>query len=107
MGKLRVITVPPEYLPNEDRADGFAVVLGDLILPGHYLGRYPDAESADTACNYFAAHYGLDSYPLTSRRGDRPTLRLIRGGANGRPVSLPNPPPLPKDEPDPFEDPES
>jgi len=107
MGKLRVITVPPEYLPNEDRADGFAVVLGDLILPGHYLGRYPDAESADSACNQFAAHYGLESYPLCTRKGDRPSLRLIRGGANARPVSLPDPPKKGEALSNPFEDSES
>lgn len=83
MGELRVITVEPNFLPPGDRADGYAVVLGDCILPGHYLGRYSDPEQADLACRYFADHYGLKAYPLEMWRG-RPDLRLIIGGRAGQ-----------------------
>ena len=80
MTTLRIIGVPPEHsLPPEP--DGlYQVILGDCILPGHVLGKYPSAELADDAVRYFADHYKLDSHPCKSNREVMPYLTLIQGG---------------------------
>lgn len=80
MSTLRVMTVPPEFLPAQDRADGYAVILGDCILPGHYLGRYGTEEEADKACRYFAEHYGLTGFPLDGPWRRRAAFTVILGG---------------------------
>lgn len=72
MSTLKVISVPPEFLPMMDQEEGYAVVLGDGVLPCHYLGRYATAELADAACCNFADHYGLVAYRINTpgvRRG--------------------------------------
>lgn len=79
MAELMVITVPPESLPVSDQAEGYAVILGDCILPGHYLGRYPDVDTANNACQAFAMHYRLKAYLMTPH-SPRAHLRLILGG---------------------------
>jgi hypothetical protein len=81
MGTLFVITVPDEFLPAEERGGGaYAVILGDGVLPGHYLGRYEYAAMADSECVRFAAHYGLDAYPFDSPWSRRMGFVVLKGG---------------------------
>lgn len=80
MGQLRVMTVPPEFLPPREREEGYAVILGDCVLPGHYLGRYATEEEADKACINFADHYQLKSYPVDGPWRKREKFTLILGG---------------------------
>jgi hypothetical protein len=80
---LQVMTVPPEYVRDDD-GEGFAVILGDCVLPGHILGRYPTAQLADDACREFARYYGLIGRPIEDPWNRRPRLTLILGGAGDK-----------------------
>ena len=80
MGQLRVITVPPDALSPHERAGGYAVILGDCVLPGHFLGRYPTQVLADEACRYFADHYRLTGYPMDGPWRKRAAFTVIQGG---------------------------
>lgn len=74
MGRLLVIAVGPDDTPDPE--NGFAVILGDCILPGHILARYPDRETVNLGCHEFATHYGLDARPLPD--WDAPEWRRAR-----------------------------
>lgn len=83
MSQLKVIVVPPEYLPKQDRAAGYAVVLGDCVLAGHYLWRGKALIDANAECVRLAEHYGIMGMPITdpeSPQGRRAAFRLVVGG---------------------------
>lgn len=81
MATLKVIVVPPEYLPAADRKDGYAVVLGDLVHPGHYLWRGALVEEANRQCIWWAKEYKLKAYPIDTKPHRPPVeLRLVKGG---------------------------
>jgi hypothetical protein len=79
---LKVITVAYSDLPITDRVGpfGFAVVLGDCVLPGHIIGRYMTEDEADDACVHFGDHYNIRRHPYKQPWRFAPVLTLTQGG---------------------------
>lgn len=54
--------VPPEYMPEPECDGGYAVILGDCVMPGHILDRAKTTEEADEKGQWWANHYKLPVY---------------------------------------------
>lgn len=64
MTTLRIIVVPAWAMPALERAGGYAVILGDCIMPGHVLARAETVAEADEKGRWWSRHYGLPLYPI-------------------------------------------
>lgn len=71
------------------RRDGYAVILGDCVMPGHVLARAETVEEADKKGRWWSAHYGLPLHPIdwegarkrSDVEADAVLGRIIPGGA--------------------------
>jgi hypothetical protein len=87
---LKIIVVPSWAMPELERREGFAVILGDCVMPGHILARAETVEEADEKGQWWANHYKLPVYLYdmeAARRksdiqADAVLGRIIPGGSS-------------------------